>query len=112
MRAYTIALLLTLLAGCGPSPDKAAKPDVLAELNAELPKCTDVWIIGKRLPDDYEGCMSEPDVLEAAVSTCDGRMLTYEAPGHGFFIDRDRTILDGGDGYADDPRYAALLEGC
>lgn len=116
MRPLIASLTLILLTACSSSSEKLT-PEAVDTLNefadaaAKMPKCSDVWIVGKQLPKDYEGC-KEGTTIVAAISTCAGSVTTYETPGHGFFTDRSGTIRDGGVDYASSPDYAAALDGC
>ena len=117
MRLLVLGLAALLLAACeaDPEPIPEATASAIKELQEikdaidAMPKCADVWIEGQRLPADYEGCMNG-DVLEAGVSSCGGKLFTYEPEGHGFFTDREGVIHDGGTDYADDPLYGTLVD--
>lgn len=114
MRTLIAACMLLLVAGCSHAePDKRLTPeavDMLNTLSADMPKCSGIWIVGARLPKDYQGCESKKDVVEVAVSSCD--IVTYEPAGHGYYAKLGGEIRDGGDNYADTPEYQALRVGC
>lgn len=60
-----LAALALVLAGCSDDGGEG-------ESSTGLPDCADVWVAGETLPEDYDGCMSDPDTIEAAVvMTCD-----------------------------------------
>lgn len=52
------------LAGCGGGEDtNSTQPG--------LPKCEDIWVVGKKLPEDYKGCINDSDeVAEIEFMTC------------------------------------------
>lgn len=119
MRLVVIALLLTLT-GCGDNDEPKLSPKAvdalnkLAEMGSDWPKCSDIWAVGKRLPKDYEGC-TEKDAIVPGIGIvfCDGvEVYTYEPKGHGYFTDQHGIIRDGGENYADDPRYMAIPQTC
>lgn len=62
--ASAAALLALTLAACG---DDSGSPKSVGDDEALAPKCSDVWVAGETLPEDYEGCM-DGDTLEAAAS--------------------------------------------
>lgn len=63
--ASAAALLALTLAACGDDSDSPKSGGDNDE--ALAPKCSDVWVAGETLPEDYEGCM-DGDTLEAAAS--------------------------------------------
>ena len=120
-----IATLLSLivLAACGgqenkPTDEVRETIDAIQDETAEWPKCSDVWIEGKKLPDDYEGCVrtvGDDEVAEAGVKIpcpTGGDLFTYEPPGGGFFTGKDGRIIDGGEEYAEHPEYGPRYEEC
>ena len=85
MRLYLAAFALPLLlVGCG-GDDESSEPDNalegLEQMADDAPACSDVWVAGQTLPDDYEGCTDETGMLYVATAgQCkDGSMLvSYE----------------------------------
>ncbi len=51
-----------LLSGCGDS----GSDDEVTPQSESLPACSDVWVEGKVLPDDYTGCVDEDKVLQVS----------------------------------------------
>lgn len=134
MKKQMIAAVLALatgvaLAGCSDkNDDSEATPsdkgsaieldlDDLRELKEweeNVPDCSEVWIAGEKLPEDYDGCMDEDGTVAIATSVpCADGLLDMA-----FYDDRywtrpaDGTIVDAGEGgtagnsaYGDD--YAA-----
>jgi hypothetical protein len=81
---FTLTLVLT---GCGGSSD-AGGTKKSAEAPAEARKaangkfaCKDIWVIGKSLPKDYEGCnRADGSVADAVFYDCkDGGKLASSA---------------------------------
>jgi hypothetical protein len=80
----------------------------------DLPECADVWVDGRKLPEDYEGCR-DGDTATAAVSVpCgDEDIYTHEPDDEsGFFTDRQGVIHDAGANYASDPVYKKVYASC
>ena len=51
------------LAGCGGEDANSSVPG--------LPKCGDIWVVGKKLPEDYKGCINDSgEVAETEFMTC------------------------------------------
>lgn len=74
--ALSLGSLALLVSACGngdePSPEAGIDP------GETTPACSDVWVDGETLPEDYEGCLENADLIAAAVfSDCaDGSQLT------------------------------------
>ena len=72
MRLYLAAIALPLaLAGCGGDDEPTATPTVtVSSADDEVmgPDCSDVWVVGQTLPDDYEGCVDDNGVFQVAVA--------------------------------------------
>lgn len=81
-----------------------------AESNAS-PQCSDVWVDGKNLPGDYDGCLRGDSFVVAPIWDCvDGTQAT------GF---RDRfyavlggTIYEGNGKKSFDPAYVRVFAPC
>lgn len=97
-----LGLASTLLAACG-SDDKDGVEEMVDEMD-KAAACSDVWVDGKTLPKDYEGC-NDGDTFEVAVVAGDCGLVTYEG-------DTEFYALLGGkitevESLADDPGYKA-----
>jgi ABC-type Fe3+-hydroxamate transport system substrate-binding protein len=70
MKATLAAILLAVtLSACGGSDEPVEEePTTPSEATsaAELPQCSDVWVDGKTIPADYEGCVGEDGKTVAA----------------------------------------------
>jgi hypothetical protein len=103
MRTALALVSLILVAGCGgddrdePTPWPSASgivsgkpgstpgsefmPPNAKESAAALPKCSEVWVAGKTLPSDYNGCQTEGGGLDrGAVYVCTdggGQLIGY-----------------------------------
>ena len=74
MKATLAALVLAVsLSACGGSDGPAEEePTAPSEATsaAELPQCTDVWVDGKAIPEDYAGCVRDGETVEANAQPC------------------------------------------
>jgi hypothetical protein len=116
-------LLIGSLAACGGQHAKPSEDvrETIQEIQGETagwPKCSDVWVEGKKLAEDYEGCVRKvgaSEVAELGVKTpcpSDADLFTYEPPGGGFFTNAEGVIVDGGEDYSEHPDYKARFEEC
>ncbi len=112
MKPLLGTLALLLVAACGseteaPAADPTASDDGGATVSSA---CTDVWIAGQELPDEYEGCTRPDGDLEAAVTyecTNGGELVGYDDR---FYVVRPGKIAEiKGD---DDQAYAAAFDAC
>lgn len=112
--AAAVVALLMLAAGCGGDDKPKTNLDALAEVADSAPKCSEVWVVGKALPADYEGCADASGTLifNAAFQCKDGSELSS-------FEDRlwvvapAGVIADAGaEGTDDDDAYAAAYRAC
>ena len=105
-----VVVLMVSLVACSSDEDDNGGNDLLGN----YPSCSDTWVDGETLPEDYEGC-DEGDTIIAGVSyECqDGsRIFTYEPEGSGFYTLADGTIVEVGEDYANDPEYGELFDAC
>jgi hypothetical protein len=75
MKNVIVAILLTVcLTACGggdDEPTSTSTPEAPTETTAaELPECSEVWVDGKTLPADYEGCVRDGETVEANPQPC------------------------------------------
>lgn len=78
--AITILFLAVALVGCGGGDDETKDLTKAVESAAEeWPNCSDIWVVGETLPEDYEGCIGKSgDLVPPVVYDCkDGSKLTY-----------------------------------
>lgn len=111
--ATVLVALPFLLVGCGGDDDGDAGS--YADAVADLPDCSDVWVDGEKLPDDYEGCIDDDTVIASTASECasgDADLVTYEPDGSGFFTLSDGTIIEAGEDYANTPEYGPRFDDC
>lgn len=109
-----IAISLAVIAGLMVK-DHFTKPKVVAAPSIEklisgmddLPKCSDIWVVGKKLPAKYQGCQRGNNMEIVIIEPCNGVVL-LEYGSHGFYTDHSRIIHDGGADYANTPAYQAL----
>ena len=61
------------LAGCGGGGNGSESP-----VASSSPQCAAVWLVGKTIDKDYDGCLDDADTLVAAIKTncTDGSELT------------------------------------
>lgn len=104
--------LVLVTAGCGGSDSESSGG------RGGLPGCKDVWKVGSTLPSDYDGCMSDPDTTELAVSvTCDDGSK-FTTSGDRFFAKYGGKIAagpngaDGSDDQALDEAYSKFYSAC
>lgn len=112
MRTGLAAIALALLAtGCSSSDDTdAADNGSGAETGSSVPACSDVWVNGQTLPEDYEGCMNGDDSMEAAVILeCDSGIGSFAAYQDEFFALLGGEITEAP---SDSDEYAAAYEEC
>lgn len=115
MKRTVLAVVAVLaLAGCGSSSD----PGGLDAEYGNYPDCSAVWVKGKKLPADYDGCLrkaGDDSVIELGASIAcrtGSDLYTYEPPGGAFFTDAAGRIIDGGENYASHPKYVQRFEEC
>ncbi|HWL97232.1 MAG TPA: hypothetical protein VNP20_07795 [Nocardioidaceae bacterium] len=107
MRALvTILFILLGLTACSGDDSPDSNNDQVA---SEVPGCSEVWVDGETLPDDYEGCADEDGGLVAAETTeCESgeTFTTYE--------DRFYAVLGGEitEAPSDSPEYQQAHDEC
>ena len=91
-----VALALVGLAGCGDDEPRKDRPE-------GAPDCADVWVEGKTLPADYEGC-NDGDTFVVLTTVGDCELASYEGDEE-FFANLGGTISKVDPSLADDPEY-------
>lgn len=104
-----LAFAATVLVGCGDDAGDDYLQDMVDDMDSAA-ACSDVWVDGKTLPKDYEGCNDEDDTFVVLVTSGDCGLATYEG-------DTEFYALLGGEitevpALADDPGYAKAFEDC
>ena len=82
------------------------------ESQGGYPPCSDVWIDGETLPEDYGGCDQEDgSIAGSSWQDCaDGsRLYTHDSQ---FFTLADRTIVDAGGDILDDAGFEKRSRAC
>lgn len=120
-RRLALASLLpvvVLAAGCGTRDDAdAAAPSAPTEAvtsasqAATTPDCSDVWVVGERLPEDYGGCQEGGVPVEDTTVPCAiGDVLVEH--GEGYYATPGRPIRLAEGGFAADPAYQRVHTVC
>lgn len=69
--AILLAVSLTACGGGGDEPTPTSAPESPTEsAAAELPECSEVWVDGKAIPADYDGCVRDGETVEANAKPC------------------------------------------
>ena len=81
------ALVLASMSACGggdSTSDADGQPTTAKTASdplAGLPQCDDVWVVGKTLAKDYDGCLKNDEALGTQYDDCaDGGRLAYFEP--------------------------------
>lgn len=125
MRTALAAVLLLTLTACGATTDgkdtgsEANKVEVsktpTKSAEPEYPKCDDVWVAGKTLPANYDGCLNGDAVEVYSAFDCnDGKTQLGSYQDRFWVVTPDGTIADVGAGKdtASDPEYAKAYDDC
>jgi hypothetical protein len=124
MRRLALARLLpvvVLVAGCGTRGDAEAAPPVPsaeavttgtpASAAAALPDCSDLWVVGQRLPEDYAGCQESGVPADDTTVPCAIGDVLIEH-GEGYYATPGRPIRLAADGFAGDAAYQRVHTIC
>lgn len=100
-------ILASSLSACG--GDDKSDTDAQAELEDTYPLCSEVWVVGNEIDDDYEGCLlDDKDTIQAGVSIdCEdgSKFFTHEEGGN--FWTEDGVVATG-----DEDAYSAAYSAC
>lgn len=120
-RRLALASLLpfvVLVAGCGTQEDAgAAAPSAptqtvtTASQPATTPDCSDLWVVGQRLPADYAGCQEAGVPAEDTTVPCAIGDVLIEH-GEGYYATPGRQIRLAAGGFAADPAYQRVHTIC
>jgi hypothetical protein len=106
MKLGWIAPLLALtVAACGGGGEDAES----AGTSGVMPDCSDVWVDGETLPEDYEGCTDGDTIAAAVTIECDsgiGTFVTYDDRFHALLGD---TVTEAS---TESDEYAKAYEDC
>lgn len=112
MRTGLAAIALALLAtGCSSSDETdAADNGSDTEASSSVPACSDIWVDGQTLPEDYDGCENDGGSIEAAATIeCDSGIGTFATYQDEFFALLGGEITEAP---SDSDEYAAAYEEC
>lgn len=66
-----LAATLLLLVSCGDGDGGGGGDEGATNMGADdYPTCSDVWVEGDLLPDDFEGCMEGDTIVDVAFTEC------------------------------------------
>jgi hypothetical protein len=122
------AMLLAMTGACGDDQPAEERTGAAGESTAEptteptlddgdsdqggYPPCADVWLDGKKLPEEYDGC----DNLDGSIAgsswqdcTDGSRLYTHDSR---FFTLADRRIVDAGGDILDDRGFEKRSRAC
>jgi hypothetical protein len=72
--AIAAILLAATVVACGGGDEEPTTPSTSETPSetaaAELPECSEVWVDGKTIPADYEGCVRGGETVEANAKPC------------------------------------------
>lgn len=72
--AGALAPAFLVLASCGTAATQSAGPESSASTSPtpqlDLPACADVWVAGKQLPADYNGCQENGAAADDVRTSC------------------------------------------
>lgn len=110
-RTLVAAALLSVLAACGGGDDDVSGED-LADALDDMPKCSEVWVAGETLPEDYGGC-DDGDTIVAAVSTeCSDGTSLYGFDDRFYALGGEEIVEAAGGSTDTDPAYSKAYEDC
>jgi hypothetical protein len=93
-----VLVLTAMTSGCGEDPASETLPD-----------CSDVWVAGKTLPEDYEGCMKDGSIQVSETKKCsamEGRFVTFDEKYFGILGEE---VSDAG---LSSPEYQEAAQAC
>lgn len=112
MRILLAVATLVLLAACGGSPTATPQAGNGADFPA-FPKCSEIWVAGKSLPDGYAGCEGRVTNYPATEIECStGSMVYAEFDGAYHWVMLPGGVIKVAADVDKSPEYAADYAAC
>lgn len=112
-----LALPTVLLTACGaessPAPEASSEPSVATSSStaASLPDCSEIWVVGQRLPGGYAGCQEDGASVEEIEANCSmgDRLIQH---GTDLYATPGRQIRQAEGGFDGDAAFQRILAVC
>lgn len=109
-RIAALAIAPLFLAGCGGGDSEGDKDSAAPAANGGMPACSEVWVEGETLPENYEGCDEGDAVSAPAISECgDAEWTSYNDE---FYAKLGGEIFAVEGEMSDDPAYGKFYNEC